>query len=126
MSCFFRKNIYCLILSWFFILPTWSESHHPQEFLKSVAGSKTEGLQIVQHYCVVCHAEKPMIQIGAPKIGDATDWQLRLKQGMATLFLHTENGINAMPARGGCFECSDEQLKLAILAMLPAEKSSSK
>jgi len=30
-----------------------------------------------------------------------------------------------MPARGGCFECSDEQLVLAILAMLPesAKKS---
>ena len=24
-----------------------------------------------------------------------------------------------MPARGGCFECSDKQLYLAILAMLP-------
>ena len=35
------------------------------------------------------------------------------------LFKHTDEGFNAMPARGGCFECSDRQLKLAIAAMLP-------
>ena len=26
-----------------------------------------------------------------------------------------------MPARGGCFECSDEQLALAMVEMLPSK-----
>lgn len=97
----------------------FAKSHHPQEFLNSVAGSKDEGQQIVNHYCAVCHAQKPLIKLGAPRIGVVDDWSLRLKQGTRKLFLHTAEGLNSMPARGGCFECSDEQLMAAIAAMLP-------
>jgi cytochrome c5 len=97
----------------------WAASHHPQDFLKRIAGAPDEGQQIVQHYCANCHAQKPIIPLGAPRIGQASDWKLRLKQGMDILFKHTDEGFHAMPARGGCFECSDTQLKLAISAMLP-------
>lgn len=97
----------------------FAETHRPQEFLNSVAGSQKEGAEIVQHYCAVCHAEKSLIEIGAPKVGSAKDWQPRLKQGLQKLFANTSNGLNAMPARGGCFECSDEQLMLAIVELLP-------
>lgn len=100
---------------------TWAASHHPQDFLKHIAGSRDEGQQIVQHYCVNCHAAKPLIQLGAPRIGYLADWEPRLKPGMDTLFKHTDEGLNTMPARGGCFECSDQQLMLAILAMLPEQ-----
>jgi len=96
----------------------FANSHHPQDFLNSITGSKNEGKEIVQHYCAVCHSEKPLIQLGAPRIGVKSDWEIRLKQGMRKLFQNTSQGLNAMPVRGGCFECSDEQLKLAIEAML--------
>lgn len=94
-------------------------SHHPQEFLSRISGAKDEGEQIVQHFCINCHAQKPLIPLGAPRIGVTADWAPRLKQHMAVLFKHTSEGLNAMPARGGCFECTDEQLMLSILAMLP-------
>lgn len=113
----------------FFILyslPGWSASHHPQEFLKSIVGKKNEGEQIVQHYCANCHAAKPIIQLGAPRIGYRQDWVNRVKPGLDTLFKHTDEGFNAMPARGGCFECSDKQLLLAIYALLPNNKKSHK
>lgn len=97
----------------------FSASHHPQTFLKQIAGSKDEGKQIVQHFCINCHAEKPLIPLGAPRIGIAADWKPRLKQSMTVLFRNTSEGLNAMPARGGCFECTDEQLILSIMAMLP-------
>ena len=96
-------------------------SHHPQDFLKKIEGSKTEGEQIVQHYCAMCHAEKPVIQLGAPTIGQKEAWEPRIKQGIDVLLKHSDEGLNAMPARGGCFECSDHQLLLAISAMLPKE-----
>lgn len=96
---------------------SWSATHHPQDFLKKIAGSKTEGQQITEHYCATCHASKPIIQLGAPRIGQADDWKPRLKQGIKLLFKHTDEGINAMPPRGGCFECTDKQLMLAILYM---------
>ncbi|MDP3561318.1 MAG: c-type cytochrome [Legionellaceae bacterium] len=116
-----KLKIITLVLSAILIHNSWSASHHPQEFLKSIAGSKTEGEQIVQHYCASCHADKPLIPLGAPRIGSVSDWKPRLKQKMALLFKHTNEGWGAMPARGGCFECTDQQLILAISAMLPKE-----
>lgn len=100
----------------------FSASHHPQDFLKKIAGSKDEGQQIVRHYCSNCHAVKPLISLGAPRVGVASDWEPRIKQGLDVLFKNTDEGLNAMPPRGGCFECTDEQLKLAIIAMLPVQK----
>nr|WP_242604251.1 c-type cytochrome [Legionella beliardensis] len=94
-------------------------THHPEEFLSKIHGTKDEGRQIVQHFCATCHAKKPLIALGAPRINNKTDWEPRIAQGLAKLLAHTAEGYGAMPARGGCFECSDEQLQLAILAMLP-------
>tara|TARA_Y100000588_G_C13801698_1_gene731126 strand:- start:303 stop:683 length:381 start_codon:yes stop_codon:yes gene_type:complete len=99
-----------------------ANSHHPQTFLKEIAGSKDEGHKIVQHYCINCHAPKPLIPLGAPRIGYSDDWIPRLKQGIDALFKNTDEGLNAMPARGGCFECTDKQLMLAILSMLPEQQ----
>ena len=98
-------------------------THHPQEFLASIQGKPDEGAQIVQHFCANCHAVKPLINLGAPRIGQKADWLNRVNQGLTILFKHTAEGYNAMPPRGGCFECSDEQLKKAIQVMLPAMKS---
>ena len=97
----------------------FASSHHPQAFLNKISGSKNEGQQIVKHYCAMCHDSKPMIPLGAPSIGNPTAWDPRIKQGIDILFKHTDEGFNAMPARGGCFECTDQQLLLAINAMLP-------
>jgi cytochrome c5 len=98
-----------------------ANTHHPQEFLQSIRGSKAEGEDIYQYFCSNCHDQKPLISLGAPKKGRQRDWVFRLKQGMPMLFKHTNEGLNAMPPRGGCFECTDEQLMLAIIAMLPTQ-----
>lgn len=119
MRAFF--SVYLLIF-WVFLTPLQADTHHPQEFLQSITGAKDEGIQIYNHFCVNCHAEKPLISLGAPRIGDEKDWQLRLNQGFAVLFKHTDEGFNAMPARGGCFECTDKQLILAMIAMVPKKE----
>lgn len=108
-----------ILILWSFFISTYAQSHHPQDFLIQIQGAKDEGKQIYNHFCVNCHAKKPLIELGAPKIGDAQDWSLRLKQGMNILFQHTDEGLNAMPPRGGCFECTDNQLLLSIIEMLP-------
>ena len=110
------------IISLLFLSPLDAKSHRPQEFLQKIKGNTHEGEQIYSHYCSNCHNPKPLIALNAPVIGNKKDWSIRLKQGLAILFKHTDEGLNAMPPRGGCFECSDEQLMLAILAMLPKEK----
>ncbi|MCR9192097.1 MAG: c-type cytochrome [Gammaproteobacteria bacterium] len=100
----------------------WSATHRPQDFLDKITGSKTEGQSIVKHYCISCHATHPMIPLGAPRIGHTKDWAPRLKQSQKELWQHVDEGFRAMPARGGCFECSDEQLKQAIAILIePAQ-----
>jgi cytochrome c5 len=115
------KKCHAYILLAYLSLITLSQaaSHHPQDFLKEIKGRDHEGEQIVEHYCANCHAVKPLISLGAPRIGNVADWTIRIKKGERVLFKNTDEGINAMPPRGGCFECSDDQLMLAILAMLP-------
>jgi len=111
-----RYMWFCLVIA---SMNCFSASHHPQDFLKEVAGKKDEGRMIVEHYCAMCHAENPVISLGAPRVGSKTDWEPRIKVGLDVLFKHLDSGYNAMPARGGCFECSDQQLKMAISALLP-------
>lgn len=107
-----------LILS-LFVSSAMAATHKPQAFLEEVKGKPDEGAQIVEHFCATCHAEKPMIPLGAPRKGAAKDWSVRLQKGIDTLFKHSSEGYRAMPPRGGCFECTDEQLMLAIKALLP-------
>ena len=110
-----------LVIAIGLLTPGWAASHHPQDFLKQIVGSKREGEAIVQHYCAMCHAKKPLVQLGAPSVGDVSAWLPRVQQGHDVLMKHLNEGLNAMPARGGCFECSDRQLWLSVLAMVPSE-----
>ncbi len=57
--------------------------------------------------CAICHAAGAA---GAPKTGDEKVWAERLEKGMDTLVENVNNGINAMPPKGMCFDCSDEDV----------------
>lgn len=94
----------------------WAEtsSHHPQEFVQGLKDDPHAGEKIYQQFCSNCHAQKPIIPVGAPAIGDEKAWVKRLSKGQKTLLENTLNGYGVMPARGGCFECSDEQIQMAI------------
>lgn len=118
---FIQKIVFSVFISLLFLFSPHlsAETHRPQQFLEAVAGKPDEGAQIVSHYCANCHAPKPLIPLGAPVTGDKEAWKLRIKQDFDQLFEHADAGFNAMPARGGCFECSDQQLLLAILALIP-------
>ena len=52
--------------------------------------------------------------MGAPRVGDAKAWQVRLAKGRKLISQHTLEGYRLMPARGGCFECSDAQLEAVV------------
>lgn len=118
--CVARLRILAIALTiGFFSLELHAAIHRPQDFLNAVAGKVDEGEKIVGHFCAVCHALKPQIPMGAPRQGIASDWNGRVKEGLEILLKNTEAGLNGMPARGGCFECSDEQLVKAIVALVP-------
>ncbi|MDJ0877591.1 MAG: c-type cytochrome [Halieaceae bacterium] len=61
--------------------------------------------------CAVCHAAGAA---GAPKTGDVAQWEPRLAKGMDTLVTNVQTGLNAMPPKGMCFNCSPEDYKALI------------
>jgi cytochrome c5 len=69
--------------------------------------------------CAVCHNAGVA---GAPKAGDAEAWAPRLEKGMDALVASVKNGLNAMPAKGMCFDCTDEDYKELINYMANGAK----
>ena len=69
------------------------------------------GEKIYNTYCVACHATGAA---GAPVKGDAAAWQPRLAQGTDVLLTHAIQGFNAMPAKGTCSDCSDEEIAATV------------
>ncbi|WP_341304061.1 c-type cytochrome [Pseudomonas sp. TMP25] len=64
--------------------------------------------------CGVCHnGQLPM----APKRGDKVAWEPRLAKGMDALVLSVNNGLNAMPPRGLCMDCTAEDYQAVITLM---------
>jgi cytochrome c5 len=96
-----------------------TQRHHPEAFIHSIQNDPAAGKKIYQQFCSTCHAEHPAISVGAPRIGKPSDWRQRMKKGLDGMLAVTTTGIRQMPPRGGCFECSDDQLKAAIQYMLP-------
>lgn len=92
--------------------------HQPVTFVKQLKNAPDAGRKIFKEFCATCHAEQPVIDIRAPRIGDKVIWSALSKQGLPTLLKVTIVGRGAMPARGGCFECSDAQLTETIQYIL--------
>lgn len=79
------------------------------------AGGARSGEEIYTGKCAACHGSGVL---GAPKFG-TNEMQLRLdEKGMETLMSHAINGFNAMPPRGTCADCSDEEIQAAVDHML--------
>lgn len=69
--------------------------------------------------CAVCHNAGVA---GAAKTGDVEAWAPKLEKGMDALVQSVKNGLNAMPPKGMCFDCSDEDYRALITYMSsPAE-----
>ncbi|MAL95048.1 MAG: cytochrome C [Haliea sp.] len=69
--------------------------------------------------CAVCHNAGAA---GAPKTGDAAAWAPKLEKGMDALVQSVKGGLNAMPPKGMCFDCTDEDYVALIKYMsTPAE-----
>jgi len=68
-----------------------------------------------QQSCFACHGTGAA---GAPEPGDTEAWDARMEKGMEAVMLNVVNGINAMPARGICMTCSDEDLQQLVDYMI--------
>ncbi|WP_322940948.1 c-type cytochrome [Pseudomonas wenzhouensis] len=71
---------------------------------------------IVTKHCSACHATGVL---DAPKIGDTAAWKKRADEqgGLDGILAKAISGINAMPPKGTCADCTDDELREAIQKM---------
>jgi len=65
-----------------------------------------------QMTCFACHST------GAPVTSDSKAWAERMDKGMEAVRGNAINGVNAMPAKGMCMDCSDDNLVSLVEYML--------
>ncbi len=82
----------------------------------AAGGAAKSGEQVFNTSCTGCHSTGAA---GAPKIGDAAAWEPRLAaRGKDGLYKSAIGGFNAMPPKGLCMACSDDELKATVDYML--------
>ena len=82
--------------------------------LSGVSNAAQDPEAVYAKSCAACHnGQLPM----SPKRGDAAAWEPRLAKGMDALVQSVTNGLNAMPARGLCMDCSAEDNQAVIKLM---------
>jgi cytochrome c5 len=84
-----------------------------------VAKMPLTGEEVYGQYCLVCHANGVG---GSPLFADTDAWAPRAAKGMDALMVSTLNGIGAMPAKGTCMSCSDDELADAVTYILDAAR----
>jgi c(7)-type cytochrome triheme protein len=79
------------------------------------------GKDLYAKTCAVCHAAGVA---GAPRFGNAGDWQARLAGGTAKLYASALKGTpKGMPAKGGNVDAKDADVRAAVDYMLAAVKT---
>jgi cytochrome c5 len=70
--------------------------------------------------CATCHAAGVA---GAPKLGSGEDWSARIAKGKDVLYQSAIDGLPpAMPAKGMCFACSDDDLRALVDYMIESSQ----
>ncbi|MDX1456359.1 MAG: cytochrome c5 family protein [Marinobacter sp.] len=85
----------------------------------SASSGPRSGDAVYSAVCTACHSTGAA---GAPVVGDAGAWGPRIDKGLDTLIDHAINGFNAMPAKGGCANCPDEEIQAAVEYMVGESK----
>ena len=85
----------------------------------------SEGFNAQQKYMASCFACHSTGAAGAPKVGAgmSAEWEPRLEKGLDAVVQNAINGINTMPAKGICFDCTDEDLRAIVEYMIESSSS---
>ena len=84
---------------------------------ESIADNSISADAIIKANCAMCHAGGLM---GAPKIGDASQWAPRIAQGKEMLVNNAIKGIRMMPAKGGNARLTNAEVSAAVISMANA------
>lgn len=76
-----------------------------------------QGQATYEQFCIICHQDGVA---SAPKFRNESDWKPRLAgRTIEDLVKSATKGLNLMPEKGTCSDCSEDDLKAAIQYMLP-------
>jgi cytochrome c5 len=79
------------------------------------------GKDTYSQYCFVCHSAG---LAGAPKFQSQDDWRTRCEQKSLKGLLNSAiQGVNAMPAKGTCDSCTQDDILEAIKYMVPSDEA---
>lgn len=81
------------------------------------------GKEIFEQVCTTCHTDGNM---GAPKIGDESAWDKRLKHGLLPLIRYAVNTYKPSKSLGVCVNCSDTDIIAAVKYMVNQSQSQGK
>ena len=116
----------CLIISSWLVISSSSHATdtegtigYAQERYKPAPvynGPVRSGKQVYDYACKTCHDRTTQ---GAPLPNDEIEWGMRARKGMEVLLQHVKEGYKGlMPEKGGCRNCSDEELLASVLYIL--------
>lgn len=83
----------------------------------AAGGAPRSGEEVYNTACMACHSTGAA---GAPKLGDIAGWGPRIAKGTDALYASGVNGVpgTGMVAKGGCVNCSDEEIRAAVDHMI--------
>lgn len=83
----------------------------------AAGGEPRSGEEVYNTACMACHGTGAA---GAPMYGDATAWADRIAKGTDALYASGVDGVagTGMIAKGGCVNCSDEEVHAAVDYMI--------
>ncbi len=112
------KLVLTLIAS-LFAFSSLADGEQPQQLAQL-----SEGFDAEQKYMASCFACHSTGAAGAPRVGAGmmSEWESRLEKGMDAVVLNAINGMNTMPAKGLCFDCTDDDLRAIVEYMLASSE----
>ena len=114
----FRRKIGCVLMAWMYVFSSGNANEIELAQL-------TDGFNAQQKYMSSCFACHSTGAAGAPKVGAgmSAEWEPRLEKGLDAVVQNAINGINTMPAKGLCFDCTDEDLRAIVEYMIDSSNS---
>lgn len=85
-------------------------------FSHADSGQARDGRSLYTTYCTACHAPEN-VMVSSPKLGDKNEWGRRLSTGLDQATDRAVKGFGAMPPKGGCMDCTRDEIRRAIQFM---------
>ncbi|SDJ55691.1 c-type cytochrome [Microbulbifer yueqingensis] len=85
-----------------------------------IAATEQVDGKLHETYLRSCHSCHGPGVTGAPRTGDVAAWEPRAAKGLEVLVDNAMNGYKAMPPKGLCFDCTEEEFAGLIRYMAGA------